>query len=341
MEKESAVHLHMGTGQEQQEAAAHKPSSKTGCSSTCLWALFLFGWICPPLWWAAAAAGFQSGSDSEWLIKRRKGLSTSSTIAWWGCLVMSILGAVALVLTTSIYYGRKGPEQEGEPGIMQLLLQHPAGQAAGFHTIHMLTIHSVCTNKNLTHELLSKICASSFAFKAVTAPASGCADPAGPFFITLAGEAGAFPDFSDPATLYLMAKAMHGSLNLAITYPVAGVIVWLDSTAIINSPAGSRRRLLADDLAGNETQVSVLGYNLIRTPDLPNATVLDDTMNSTAATDALAEQLVKLKVVSEEHLGKLLVGLISSHNRDKLAAMQDGKPDNPAFNLVPVGECTS
>lgn len=135
-----------------------------------------------------------------------------------------------------------------------------------------------------------------------------------------------------------MAQAMHGTLNLASSYPVSGIIVWLDSIAIIDSPAGSRRLLLADSMTGNETQVSVLGYNLVRTPDLPNA-ALDEAMNSTAATDALAEQLVKLKVVSEEHLGKLSVGLISSHNRDKLEAMQEGKPGNPAFNLVPVGEC--
>jgi hypothetical protein len=83
-------------------------------SSTCLWALFVLGWVFPPCWWAGVAGGLRTGRDSECLIKRRKGVSRSSTLAWMGSVLMTVVSTLVVVLVLSIYYGRPGPQQAGK-----------------------------------------------------------------------------------------------------------------------------------------------------------------------------------------------------------------------------------
>jgi hypothetical protein len=83
-------------------------------SSTCLWVLFVLGWVFPPCWWAGVAGGLRTGRDSECLIKRRKGVNRSSTLAWMASVLMTVISTLAVVLVLSIYYGRPGPQQAGK-----------------------------------------------------------------------------------------------------------------------------------------------------------------------------------------------------------------------------------
>lgn len=89
-------------------------------SSSCLWALFVLGWVFPPCWWAGVAGGLRTGHDSECLIKRRKGLSRSSTIAWAASLIMTVATILVVVLVLSIYHGRPGHQQAGKAEVVTL-----------------------------------------------------------------------------------------------------------------------------------------------------------------------------------------------------------------------------
>lgn len=83
-------------------------------SSNCMWAVFLVGFILPPLWWLDVAVGCEGGKDSECLIKRRKGMTKQQTLAWAASIVMTIVSALVLILVLSIYFGLPGPQQDGE-----------------------------------------------------------------------------------------------------------------------------------------------------------------------------------------------------------------------------------
>lgn len=85
-----------------------------GWSNTGMWGLFAVGWIFLPCWWIGVVAGLRSGQDGEFLVKRRKKLTTQQTYAWWGCVIMSFVNAIILILALSIALGRKAPEAEGE-----------------------------------------------------------------------------------------------------------------------------------------------------------------------------------------------------------------------------------
>lgn len=89
-------------------------SSPKPWSSKCMWGLFLLGWLFPPAWCAGLAGGLRCGKDDECFIKRRKGMTTSTSIAWAANLLMSIASALVLILVLSIVYGRPGAQQEGE-----------------------------------------------------------------------------------------------------------------------------------------------------------------------------------------------------------------------------------
>lgn len=83
-------------------------------SSNCMWAVFLVGFIFPPLWWLVVAVGCEGGKDNECLIKRRKGMTKQQTLAWAASIMMTVVSALVLILVLSIYFGRPGPQQDGK-----------------------------------------------------------------------------------------------------------------------------------------------------------------------------------------------------------------------------------
>lgn len=98
--------------QDEHTAAVEAPGC--GWSATGLWVLFALGWVFLPCWWIGVAAGLRTGRDGEFLVKRRKKLSTSQNYAWWACVIMSIVSGLVLILVLAIYFGRKAPEAEGK-----------------------------------------------------------------------------------------------------------------------------------------------------------------------------------------------------------------------------------
>jgi len=90
------------------------PACPCGWSSAGLWTLFVLGWVFPPCWWVGVAAGLKTGSDSQFLIKRRRNLSPAHNTAWWACVLMSVVSTLVLILVLAIYFGQKGPAQQGE-----------------------------------------------------------------------------------------------------------------------------------------------------------------------------------------------------------------------------------
>lgn len=100
-------------------AAASSPqrgahSQGNGWPAALLWVLFIVGWVFPPCWWIVVASGLKTGSDSQFLIKRRKNLSSSQSAAWWASVLMSVVSALVLILVLAVYFGRKSTAQEGE-----------------------------------------------------------------------------------------------------------------------------------------------------------------------------------------------------------------------------------
>jgi hypothetical protein len=83
-------------------------------SSQSFWTAFALGWLFPPCWWAAAAAGLKSGGDRQCLVLKRRCLNPSQAAAWRASVLMSVLSAVVLVLVLSIYYGQPGAPQDGK-----------------------------------------------------------------------------------------------------------------------------------------------------------------------------------------------------------------------------------
>lgn len=95
------------------QAALSKQGSY-GLSSKSLWALFALGWLFPPCWWVAAAAGLQAGGDAQCLMQRRKGQSGSQSAAWRAGVAMTAVSAAVLVLALPIYYGRQAVPRAGK-----------------------------------------------------------------------------------------------------------------------------------------------------------------------------------------------------------------------------------
>jgi hypothetical protein len=80
-------------------------SSSTGSGGPAwlLWFLFVLGFICPPFWWAGSILGLHRRKKA----RQSAGLSSSATAAWHGCIAMSIISTVAVVLGVALHYGRK------------------------------------------------------------------------------------------------------------------------------------------------------------------------------------------------------------------------------------------
>lgn len=104
----------------EQQTSEHRPVigkdklHYSGWSSRALWVLFGLGWVFPPFWWVATAAGLTSGGGAQCFIQRRTGQSRVQTAAWRASLVMTVLSADVLVLVLPIYYSRGTVEKAGE-----------------------------------------------------------------------------------------------------------------------------------------------------------------------------------------------------------------------------------
>lgn len=119
-----------GAGGPSEPACTPSPARGSTCSSGpawLLWLLFVLGFICPPCWWAGSIVGLQrkrKGSQSA-------GMNSSSTAAWHGCIAMSVISTVAVVLGVAIHYGRKphGECYRLEPNRLSSTVPHGAGSS--------------------------------------------------------------------------------------------------------------------------------------------------------------------------------------------------------------------
>jgi hypothetical protein len=128
---ESGVQVHLKTNQaaekkgfEPRRTSDSSNDDKAAAvmwSSCTLWTLFALGWVFAPCWWVGAAAGLRAGNDRQCLIKRKRGLNPAQSAAWWSNVVLTVLSAAALILVTTLYYGRMGPIQQGafQPGFLR------------------------------------------------------------------------------------------------------------------------------------------------------------------------------------------------------------------------------
>lgn len=73
-------------------------------SAKTMWTLFAVGWILVPCWWVGVASGFKLGS----LFKRRRGLNSSQTAAWYSHIFMTVASTVIIVVCCSVLAGKKG-----------------------------------------------------------------------------------------------------------------------------------------------------------------------------------------------------------------------------------------
>lgn len=97
--------------------------------SRCIWTLFVLGWVFPPFWWAAAAAGFRPGRDRQCLLLQRKGLSPSQKAAWHASLIMSMISAVAIIMAFAIHYGQLTAGSTATEGKLKAHSMHTGSSA--------------------------------------------------------------------------------------------------------------------------------------------------------------------------------------------------------------------
>jgi len=156
---------------------------------------------------------------------------------------------------------------------------------------------------------------------------------AGPFYLTLTGPPDAFPNLDDPATMRTVAGAVRDALNLGSSYPLSNIIVWVESKQEV-ATAATRRRLLST------TNLLVLVFNLIKTPDLPPVEELKKIMQTPAATLALANYLAKENFITPEQAGQLSIVIASENQSETIVLVLQGKIEPGSFVLpAPIGKC--
>lgn len=160
-----------------------------------------------------------------------------------------------------------------------------------------------------------------------------CCCPAGPFFLTIAGPNGAFPDLNDPAKMLAIRQAVKNALNLPSAYAVENIRVWIEDRQEVTPAA--RRRLLDND----KVVVLVLGYSLVKADDLPPFAELKTAMDAEDITQQFAQQLADVGFVTPEQLGQLSV-VVTAVNKitQVVQAIQGITNGNAAIVLVPIGE---
>lgn len=124
-----------------------------------MWALFLTGWLFAPAWWVGLAGGLRCGKDGECFIK-----------PWAANLVMTLVSAVVLILVLSIYFGRRGAQQDGEwttllpqGGQLQLCVC-VLGALSSCNKEPMLSCQHTQHRKAIQERLLHAGCAECVAF---------------------------------------------------------------------------------------------------------------------------------------------------------------------------------
>lgn len=83
---------------------AGNTSADPSWSANTMWTLFAVGWLLAPCWWVGVASGFKIGS----LFKRKKGLNSSQTAAWFAHIFMTVASTVIVIVCASVLAGKKG-----------------------------------------------------------------------------------------------------------------------------------------------------------------------------------------------------------------------------------------
>jgi hypothetical protein len=93
---------------------AHESADGVPACGTSALGMFVLGFIFLPCWWVGVAVGLKSGNDKQCSMMKRKKLPRAQNAAWWGCVAMSVVSALLLILLLSMYFGKTAPAQEGE-----------------------------------------------------------------------------------------------------------------------------------------------------------------------------------------------------------------------------------
>jgi hypothetical protein len=164
--------------------------------------------------------------------------------------------------------------------------------------------------------------------------------PAGPFFLTFAGPAEAFPDLTDTSKLRLVAQGVRDTLNLGSTYPLENILVWIQAGKDVTTGPMPTRHLLAP----GQLRVLVIGYSIVITSDLPPVEELKARMDAPEVTQQFAEKLADANFVTQEQLGMLSIWVASVASPEQVVqqvTVMLQAPGGPteAVQFVPIGEC--
>lgn len=161
----------------------------------------------------------------------------------------------------------------------------------------------------------------------------------GPFYLTLSGPPDSFPDLNDPTKLRQVATAVHNSLSLPADFPLANILVWIQSSNDVASggPVPTHRR----HLAATTTRVLVLAYTLVVAPGLPPAEQIRALLDAPEATAQIAGHLADAGFVSDEQLGSLQVLVTSVDVQQQvinIVVTGSAGEGAPALTMAVIGE---
>lgn len=156
---------------------------------------------------------------------------------------------------------------------------------------------------------------------------------AGPYYMAMAGNAAAYPDFSQPDTQAKVAQALHSALGLGSSYNISNFKVWLASITALPSPTGSARHLLQQDTVPVPAELLVLGFALAQQASLPDEASLTRLVQDRSTVQQLAAQLAEAGLFAPQYADSVAVGLLVAANVTD--AVQKAA-DTSAF--VPIGK---
>jgi hypothetical protein len=125
--------------------------------------------------------------------------------------------------------------------------------------------------------------------------------------MTMVGDAGQIPDFSNPTMRRSAAVGLHSAFGLDPSYPATSINVWQEG----RSPVARRRHLLQSG-----KQVVIIGYAFTQ-PEVgqqfPEATALKETV--AAAAGKITGSLASVGVISEAAAASLVVSLLAPETK--------------------------
>lgn len=128
-----------------------------------------------------------------------------------------------------------------------------------------------------------------------------------PYYMTMVGDAGQLPDFSNPTTLRSAATGLHNAFGLDPTYPVTSINVLKEGGGPVAATTSRKRQLLQSG-----KQVIILGYAFAQ-PEarqkLPDAAALKQTVP--AAAGKITASLASVGVLSKAAVASIVVGLLA------------------------------